>query len=78
MNVNVMIFEQKLSVNLQLDSIAVSLFVDWLSLSNRNNNLMMRRAGLSTYSRAETGDRSRCLPVGKDGKREVGGTWSGE
>ena len=37
-----------------LDSIAVSLFVDWLSLSNTeseanpNNNLMMRRAGLST------------------------------
>ena len=27
------------------DSIAVSLFVDWLSLTN--NNLMMRRAGLS-------------------------------
>ena len=32
-----------------LDSIAVSVFVDWLSLSeaNPNNNLMMRRAGLS-------------------------------
>ena len=30
-----------------LDSIDVS-FVDWLSLSNPNNNLMMRRAGLST------------------------------
>ena len=30
-----------------LDIVAVSLFVDWLSLSNPNNNLMMRRAGLS-------------------------------
>ena len=28
-----------------IDSIAVSLFVDWLSLSDPNNNLMMRRAG---------------------------------
>ena len=38
-----------------LDSIAVSLFVDWSSLSNTeseanpNNNLMMRRAGLSWW-----------------------------
>ena len=35
-----------------LDSIAVSVFVDWLSLSeseaNPNNNLMMRQAGLSS------------------------------
>ena len=30
------------------DSIALSLFIDWLSLSNRNNNLMMSRAGLSS------------------------------
>ena len=30
-----------------LDSIAVSLFVDWLSFSNPNNNLVMRRSGLS-------------------------------
>ena len=32
-----------------MDIIAVSVFVDWLSLSeaNPNNNLMMRRAGLS-------------------------------
>ena len=33
-----------------VDSIAVSVFVDWLSLSEANpkNNLMMRRAGLPT------------------------------
>ena len=32
-----------------MDIIAVSVFVDWLSLSeaNPNNNLMMRRVGLS-------------------------------
>ena len=40
----------------RLVSISVSLFVDWLSLSNTesevnpNNNLMMRRAGLSGCS----------------------------
>ena len=33
-----------------IDSIAVSLFVDWLSLSDPNNNLMMRRAGSSQSS----------------------------
>ena len=32
-----------------LDSIAVPVFVDWLSLSNPNNNLMTRQAGLSTF-----------------------------
>ena len=30
------------------DSIAVSVFIYWLSLSNPNKNLMMRRAGLTT------------------------------
>ena len=34
-------------ITIIIDSIAVSLFVDWLSLSNPNNNLMMRRANLS-------------------------------
>ena len=33
-----------------IDSIAVSLFVDWLSLSDPNSNLMMRRAGSSQSS----------------------------
>ena len=37
-----------IGVKSRIDSIAVSLFVDWWSLSNPNNNLMtMRRAGLS-------------------------------
>ena len=41
-----------LSVDSNADSIAVSVFVDWLGLSNTeseanpNNNLMMRQAGL--------------------------------
>ena len=42
----------------RLVSISVSLFVDWLSLSNTesevnpNNNLMMRQAGLSSSVRS--------------------------
>ena len=37
-------------ITITIDSIAVSLFVDWLSLSDPNNNLMMRRAGSSQSS----------------------------
>ena len=45
-----------LSVDSNADSIAVSVFVDWLGLSNTeseanpNNNLTMRRAGLSSFA----------------------------
>ena len=45
-----------MEIRKSVDSIAVSLFVDWLSLSNieseanPNNNMMMRRAGLSKGS----------------------------
>ena len=47
-----------------LDSIAVSLFVDWLSLSNPNNNLVMRRSGLSKGC-SSTIVVAKCLSDGK-------------
>ena len=43
-----MLFHCKCQLNhLSEDSNTVSLFVNWLGLSNPNSNLMMRRAGLS-------------------------------
>ena len=51
--------QSNLSVDSNADSIAVSVFVDWLGLSNTeseanpNNNLMMRRAGLSSSLKTE-------------------------
>ena len=43
-----MLFHCKCQLNhLSVDSNIVSLFVNWLGLSNPNSNLMMRRAGLS-------------------------------
>ena len=53
---------QRRSKEAQIVSIAVSVFVDWLSLSNTEseanpkNNLMMRRAGLSRPKQSRTWD----------------------